>query len=158
MPTTRVSNRVLDTFEKTNGLVLPNSYRAFVKKHGACEVAQYFRVRAPGTDQPATDLQAFYELLRGVTDVFIETYGAAELVTHMLPFADSVGGDVLAFDLRDPRAREPKVMLFRDEGGDPRVAANGFDEFIRACQTPAFGAILGVRHWRPEKGLRRLES
>lgn len=155
----RAAPAALDRFEKKYGFKLPASYRAFVETFGPGELGRYFRIHAPGYPGREIDLGEYVEGMRQSADMFAEIYGDADLVARMVPFGDTIGGDVIAWD---PRALTPKtadeypiVFLPRDQQ-KVRPMAPTFPQMVAdVCLDKSFGKLVNdpnyevVREFQP---------
>src|SRR5262249_54790452 len=90
-----VPSTAVTQFEKSHNVRLPTSYRKLVEDYGPGILSEYVRIYAPIDGVSMDDLERFVKLIRKVSDTLIETYGNAPLIKRMLPFADTVGGDVI---------------------------------------------------------------
>lgn len=126
----RAPDSALARFEADFGVPLPPSYREFVGRLGPGEIGGYFRVYAPGYGGKGLDLAALVTLVRENADIYEGQYGDAALVAGMIPFADTIGGDVFAWDTRKPVKGEYPVVALLNGGTKPVTAAPSFAAFV----------------------------
>lgn len=126
---------------------LPASYQAFLEVLGPGRLGGYFRVFAPGKEG---GLDA---LARDVDpEVFGEVYGDVALAEALLPFSDTVGGDVFGWDTRTSDADgEHPVHAFPSGRTKSLKVADTFGEFVvEVCLGRRFAPFLG-KGWRSRR-------
>jgi hypothetical protein len=126
----RAPDSALTRFETEFGVPLPPSYREFVVRLGPGEIGRYFRVYAPGYGGKGLDLAALVTLLRENADIYEEQYGDAALVARMIPFADTIGGDVFVWDTKKAVKGEYPVVALLNGGTKPVKVAPTFAAFV----------------------------
>jgi hypothetical protein len=126
----RAPDSALTRFETEFGVPLPPSYREFVERLGPGEFGGYFRVYAPGYGGKGLDLAALVTLLRENADIYEGQYGDAPLVARMIPFADTIGGDVFVWDTGKPVKGEYPILALISGGTKPIKVAPTFAAFV----------------------------
>lgn len=136
----------LNAFEARHDFALPSSYREYIKVFGPGELGGYFRIYAPGYPDSGADLDRFVQMIQEIEDVFVETYGEEERVQRMMPFADTLGGDVIAWDpavVTDPSKKEYTILILRDDSDKILKLAATFPDFIKdICLGSDFAKII----------------
>ncbi len=121
------SEKDLDRFEKEFKLVLPKTYRAFVREIGPGTLGGYFVISAPLYDDDRKYGLQKKAKLQQTSDVLASIYGK-DVVSRLVPFGGSIIGDIFAFDpttrrgIRNveysifalPRDQERVVLLTED--------------------------------------------
>lgn len=151
----RPTDATLDAFERALGFELPESYREFVKLFGPGELAETVRIYAPvGAKRPG-DLDAFVRGFRKGAAFLGEAYGDRALVTRAVPFANTVFGDVIAWDPGAPAGggrREYPVVFLPDDKSKIVALAPDFRAFIvDRCLSAQFGKYIGEPNYAPAR-------
>ena len=140
------------------GVPLPAGWRTFVTKNGPGELAGYVHLRGMAKRRGVTlTLPQLVEIYRDNLDVYVDQYGAKEKarLARLVPFGDTIGGDVIAWDPGPrPPGEEPveyRVLLLRHGARKILEVAPTFDAFVAACVSPAFGKLVGDPEWAPER-------
>ncbi len=136
--------------EKSLGFHFPESYKSFVRQIGAGEISEYFNIFAPGySEKRSGSLEALIDLVRkeAVSESLVEVYGDEAFVRRMIPFADTIGGDLFVWDpedCRDDCTHEYGIFVFPDDRSTIIQMAASFVEFIdEVCLGDKFRLIAG---------------
>ena len=117
------------------GVKLPASYRSFVKVFGAGQLADDFRICAPG--YPAStgyDLQRFNEQERGRFSVGdCQLFPDPERVQRLIYFCSTETSEVIGWDPQDARQRKQHEYGIYEVALGPSILllATSFAEFIQ---------------------------
>lgn len=130
------TDEALDEFEAQSGVLLPQSYRQFIKVFGPGELIWEFRFFAPGyADQPHADLHTFNtEAKAPLTDTFLRSLKDPNRVRRLIFFSRSSTGDLFGWDpedVRDSKGREYGIYKLGRKNYAEEVAAS-FQEFIES--------------------------
>jgi len=145
----------LDQFEADFGVKLPASYRAFVEEFGPGEIGGYFRICAPGYNGKSLDLAGLVKLVRENSDVYADQYGDEKLVAGMIPFADTIGGDVIVWNPKKAGGKdtdEYPILLLASGRDKPIKLAATFPEFVTdVCLSDSFGKVIKDPNYRADR-------
>jgi hypothetical protein len=154
-PFEKPTSAVLGEFERRWKLRLPASYKGFIRLFGAGEIGAYFNICAPGLPIDCNgSLEGLIQMTRRqhIREAFVETYRDEAFVDRMIPFADTIGGDVIVWDpkdVRDERNYEFGIYVLPNDAYSIVGIATSFLEFIeQVCLGPKFAKIAGPR-WKP---------
>lgn len=131
----------LDRHEKRTKLALPASYRAYCEVFGEGTFCGYFNVHVPGGR-----LESFQEEASGRKEFVGEHYGA--WAERLVPFADTVGGDIVAWDpevVTRKKDRELAVYVLPRDADEPVRAADTFRHLVERVflHPDRLGDLLG---------------
>ncbi len=127
----------LAAFEKLVGAPLPPSYRAFMTTFGPGKLAGYFLLRGSAARRSGMSLSQLVELYRDNLDMYVDQVGQKARLKRLVPFADTVGGDILGFD-------RGAVVMVPGSGKALVRLADSFEAFVAdVAVTKRFGEIVG---------------
>lgn len=142
----------LTHFETSLGIRLPESYKLFVTTFGAGEIGGYFNIFAPGyPNKPSGSIEGLISLVRdpAVREAFIEAYKDVDFLDRMIPFSNSIGGDIIAWDpddVRDSVNSEYGIYILPDDLDQIVELASSFKEYIEnVCLGDAFKKFAGPK-------------
>ncbi len=102
-----VKDADLDKAEKAIGSKLPESYREYAKLFGYGEHGKYFRIYVPlGSKYPNADLTGHTLSYRKDCAELADKKKDKEFYLRMIPFADTSGGDIFAFDPAEAKGKD----------------------------------------------------
>jgi hypothetical protein len=132
-PPVTVTDAELDGLEAEIGSRLPASYRAWMKRFGACELKNWVGLacvvgRSGGTVLDDT------RILREFSVDLAEYYPNHAWLSTLICFGGSGGGDLYAWDPADITQEKPREYRFhflnRNEGFAPVAAGGSFWQFL----------------------------
>lgn len=135
--------------EKLAGTPLPPSYVVFMTRFGPGMLAGYFSMRGMVARKSGMSLPQLFELYRDNLDVYVDQFGQKALLKRILPFCDTIGGDIIGWDPGVPGkaaqgAAEFPVLMLPDGGKSVVRLADSFDRFVMdVALSKAFGDIVG---------------
>jgi len=154
----KTTSAMLDKLEESIHRKLPKSYREFMIIFGPGELAEYFRIYGPGKKGGQADLIAFIEMNREIANVQIETYGEEDFIKRMIPFSDTIGGDVIAWDPSTSNEDNDDYAIFmlpNDRNSIIKLSPD-FEAFItKICLSTSFGKIVGDPKYKVSKVFRQ---
>ena len=127
----------LKAFEDEAGLTLPTSFRAFALLFGAGELCGYYRFHVPLGRKDAYDLATFNGATHGPPDNDTWTaYASADVLSHMLFFASTVGGELFAWRTDQISNRQhSEYAIYRFPETPPlRKVSKSFGDFFEQCR------------------------
>tara|TARA_Y100000813_G_scaffold88658_1_gene62911 strand:+ start:172 stop:699 length:528 start_codon:yes stop_codon:yes gene_type:complete len=147
-PTSRAA---LKEFEGAREFAFPKSYAEFVMQLGPGELSQYFRMYAPGYScVEEGSLDHFVALTNpgGLAQLGFD----ADLVKRMLPFCDTLEGDLIAWDpaTRDEEEQSEMAIFciprYSADSGVTIALASTFHGFVeKVCLTEGgFNQVLDL--------------
>ncbi len=96
-------------FEREHDFVLPPSYVSFAREFGAGQIRRFFEIYVPGKEADKCRLQRVQEA-RG-SELLAEIYGDPEFIERMIPFCNTIGGDIIVWDPERQTHSEPTEYL-----------------------------------------------
>lgn len=123
----------LDKAEKAIGAKLPAAYRDYAKIFGLGEHGGYYRVYVPmGPKYKASDLALHTEQYRKDFAGRAKDAKDKAVFQAWIPFADTVGGDIFAFDTtaKPKTPGEWPVVVLIHERTKPEALSASFEEFM----------------------------
>jgi hypothetical protein len=147
------------SFGKVAGVPLPAGWRDFMARYGPGELAGYFNLRGVAKRRGVTmTLAELVALYRDNLDMYVDQFGRKHKarLARLVPFGDTVGGDILAWDPgRAQPAAEPveyPVLMLRDGADAIDELAPAFEPFrVDVCLSASFGDIVGDPGWTVER-------
>lgn len=146
------TDAMLDRFEKAHGFELPDDYRGFAKTFGPGELGAYVRIYTPVPKGSNGDLSELVDMVHEGAEVLSETYGDPKLIERLVPFADTIGGDTIAWDpeaVTDADAHEYAILLLPDDSPKVKRVASDFGEFVDICLSTRLGKFIGAKDYEP---------
>ncbi|HEX5748980.1 MAG TPA: SMI1/KNR4 family protein [Archangium sp.] len=148
-----VSDALLDTASEALGLRLPASYREFAKRYGFGAVSGMFVVHVPVPAGATPGCAGLLEVSRQLSGELAEMDasqplnvhpdGTQELVRRLVPFGESVNGDVVAWDPAAPSGGgELWLYLVSMRAGGVYRAAPNLAVFLAKTLEPGLGGML----------------
>jgi hypothetical protein len=136
----RATRQTLAQAEATIGVRLPASYCRWCEVFGAGELAGYYRIASPMSQQSDFELLQFDARWRGPPeDQLWDGQIESEFLSGMLWFASTIGGESFAWQLRevtDPVANEYRVYYI-PRHAPPGACASSFGGWLtEICLTP----------------------
>jgi hypothetical protein len=130
-------------FEERHDFPLPPSYAAFVREIGPGTLSEFYVIHGPTPGRYS--LQGLIKEMRG-NSTLLEVYRDAPLISRMVPFGTTIGGDIFVWDPDTKRKRgavEYDIFaLPRDRRSVVRVAGS-FRSFVNdVCLGHAFFDIV----------------
>jgi hypothetical protein len=125
---------VLDQFEMSHGMKLPETYREFAKLFGAGELGEYYRIAVPLCVADDYGLQEYNQGWQKAMKIWEDSV-PRESVPRMLFFAGTIGGESYAWDTgdcRDPVSCEHAIYLLPRDG-PAVIVAESFLSFVQQC-------------------------
>ena len=154
-PSEESINSALKRVERELGIRLPAGYKAFIHQFGPGEIGGYFRIFGPAIPKFrdwGNDIVKENQGWRGPRSVWTK-YGRPELVSRLVCFSTTIGGDACFWDpgdVRDSRRHEYGVYVLSRGSMDLEVkeATGSFKEFIeKHCLANEFVKIVGGHGW-----------
>ncbi len=154
-PTEDKIDAALDHAEVELAIRFPAQYRAFIHQFGPGELGGYFRFYGPvnpGFGDYGNDILEQNRSWRD-PEGFWATTAQPELVSRLVCFSDTIGGDACFWDpkdLRVARTHEYGIYVLSHDSYDATVkeAAGSFMEFIENhCLGNEFVKIVGGHGW-----------
>ena len=155
--TPHLTSNMVDILEKSIHQKLPKSYREFMLAFGPGEIAEYFRIYGPTKKKGQGDIRAFMEMNRQIVDVQIETFGDTGFIERMIPFCDTIGGDVIVWDPSKPIGCDDDYVIYmlpNDRNSIIKLATNFRDFVMKVCLSKTFGEIIGDPEFNVSKVFR----
>lgn len=143
----------LDAFQKAYGFELPDAYREFVKAFGPGELSAYVRIYAPASAGTPGRLAQFVDGVRDAAELLGEKYGDPAFVARMVPFANTLAGDMIAWDpdaVTDAKSHEYGTSVLQKDSSKIVRAASTFTAFIDCVLSPAFGKYVDYPDYEPQ--------
>lgn len=133
VPLLKSTTHDLDRFEDESGVKLPHSYREFAQRFGAGELAGYYRLSVPVAVANKYNLSQFNAETHGAPEDAMWEYSApAEVISRIIFFADTIGGESYAWDpkeIRDTATNEYAIYHF-PRAWKYREVAGSFNDFL----------------------------
>lgn len=149
-PVSKTSKASLEAYESRTEFRFPSSYKKFVTLFGPGEIGGYFNVFAPGySNRRCGDLVDFQRFLQkpNTRQSFEATYGNRKFLQRMVPFGNTIGGDVIVWDpedIRSAREHEYGVWVLLDDSREITELADSFADFIvNVCLGSDFHRVVG---------------
>ena len=143
----------LDGFEQKYSMELPQEYQSFAIVFGPGEIGKWFRVYVPSAGKKsladlATLQESFTTNRKALADCFPDD---AAFYNRLIPFADSLDGDVIGWDVEDAKGgKGGEYGIYVITRGDTRILhlVNSFREFIEeVCLGNLFAKIMHYPKW-----------
>jgi hypothetical protein len=153
-PLSKPQDKDLELLEKQSGFQLPVSFREFVKRFGPGEIGRYFRIYSPrcGKKVSQADLYEYVQSFENNRIALAKCFKEEGLIRRMVPFSDTIGGDVIAWDPEDVTdATTHEYGIYLIPRSDTRVVrlVDSFEAFIEAvCLGKLFPKKVKVRNWK----------
>jgi len=128
------TDKDLTAFEKSSGVKLPKSYRAFAIRFGAGELGGYYRIAVPLSTKNDYDLAQFNETAHGPEeDELWDGTAPPEVIKRIVFFGETIGGEMYAWDpgeSRDKKKNEYAILYF-PRGDKAREVAGTFSDLLQ---------------------------
>lgn len=123
----------VDAFQRRHKLQLPPSYVDFICQVGPGVFGNYFVIDAPLSGYRGRGLNRKIKHERG-NDTLAAVYRDRPFIDRMIPFGDTIGGDIFAWDPKDVARRSPleyQIYVLPRDRSQIIPIANSFPQFIR---------------------------
>lgn len=136
----KISEIVVHSFEKLQGITLPKNYVNFIIQHDGAslyaDVFDYFDTPRQSVTSNSIAFIKFEKIGRFIEGLLEESVDDKDyFYKNLIPFGDNGGGDFICFDYRkNPKTDNPPIILWSHdvENNSQRISfiANNFEEFI----------------------------
>lgn len=150
----------LTEFERKAGIRLPESYKSFMCEIGSGQLGNYFNFRGFPARKGGGGMSVFelWSLYRENLADYVETYGQKRVVSRLVPFCDTIGGDIIAWDPESPTEaakQEYQIVMLPDGGSKLIVLAKSFEDLILSVLlTKKFGKLVNDKDYEPDNSYR----
>jgi len=147
-------------FESESGYTLPRSYKAFAQVFGPGELGGYYRICIPGDEKCGCDLATEHAMVRETRGP-PDSYEQGELLSRLLYFATTIGGEFVGWDphdVTDSTGPEYRVYYIT-RTPNAKAVAGSFSEFVsEICLKNRLHEIFGWQNnnepdWPPQEFL-----
>jgi hypothetical protein len=145
-PASKPTTKAMASFEKRNNLVLPPSYKEFIKQFGPGEIGSILRIAAPG--YPSLTEWDLELLNQGMNIGSFRNEFPPNLskTSNYYFFGDTFGGDMIAWQTSTNREGEYPIVAFPRDDSAVLVLASTFGKLIDAVLRGKLKDPIGKLH------------
>ncbi len=129
----RTSIRECRQFEQRTDFSLPASYLTYIQEIGGGTARHYFQIYCPNPLPKEISLEHRIREIRG-SKLLAEIYGEPELIERMIPFGDTITGDIFVWDPAQRHGRkrlEYAILVLPRDSRRTVVLTDSFSDFVK---------------------------